>query len=209
MENSEAPCQNFRYLKPLIYLFTALFLFLNLAEDIVEKERLSIDLPIQLFLHSYETPMLDSVMLVLTQAGSAYALVPLNILIFFLLIHWKRNSDAVFFSLSVTGAALLNYAAKLSFARARPDLWASISPEVTYSFPSGHAMSSLAAAGALIVLTWQSKWRLPVAVVTLPVVIGVGLSRIYLGVHYPSDILAGWAASTAWIAGLVMARRQS
>jgi hypothetical protein len=80
MENSEAPRQNFRYLKPLIYLFTALFLFLNLAEDIVEKERLSIDLPIQLFLHSYETPTLDSVVLVLTQAGSANALVPLNIL---------------------------------------------------------------------------------------------------------------------------------
>ena len=208
MENSEVPHQKFRYLKPLVYLFAALCLFLSLAEDIVEKERLSFDLPIQLFLHGHATPTLDSIMLVLTHAGSAYALMPLNILIFFLLIHWKLKNDAVFFALSVTGAALLNYAAKLGFARARPDLWVSISPEVTYSFPSGHAMSSLAAAGALIVLTWRSKWRLPVAVVSLSAVIGIGLSRIYLGVHYPSDILSGWAASTAWIAGLVMARRQ-
>ena len=147
-------------------------------------------------------------MLALTHAGSAYALVPLNILIFFLLIRWRRKGDATFFAIAVSGAALINYVAKLGFARARPDLWVSISPEVTYSFPSGHAMSSLAVAGALIVLTCRSEWRVPITVLALLAVIGIGLSRIYLGVHYPSDILAGWAASTAWVAGIVMARRQ-
>lgn len=208
MENSEVRHQKFRYLKPLAYLFLALCLFLSLAEDIVEKERLSFDLPIQLFLHGHATPTLDSVMLGFSYAGSAYALVPLNILTFVLLIRSRRKGDAMFFAMAVTGAALINYVAKLGFARARPSLWISISPEVTYSFPSGHAMNSLAVAAALIVLNWRSKWRGPIIVFALLAVIGIGLSRAYLGVHYPSDILAGWAASTAWVAGLVTARRQ-
>ena len=208
MKGSKVVHTLLQFAQPIFYLFVALGLFISLAEDIVEKERLSFDLPIQMFLQGHATPSLDSMMLALTQAGSGMALVPLNIGIVLLLIRWKRNTDAAFFAIAVSGAALLNFVAKLGFARARPDLWVSISPEVTYSFPSGHAMNSFALAGALVMLTWHSKWRLPVAVVALSYVTIIGLSRIYLGVHFPSDILAGWAASMAWIAGVVVTIRR-
>jgi undecaprenyl-diphosphatase len=70
------------------------------------------------------------------------------------------------------------------------------------SFPSGHAMASMALAVALIVLLWPTRWRYPMLLGGIFFTIMVGLSRIYLGVHYPSDVLAGWVASLAWVMGL-------
>lgn len=206
MENSKAGQKAFWLSVPLVYFFVALGLFGIVAEDIVEKENLSFDLPIQLFLHGHATPTLDSIMLAFTHVGSAFGLVPLNFLIFVLLMRWKCKLDAGFVAIAVSGAALLNFAAKHGFARARPDLWISLSPEITYSFPSGHAMNSVAIAGALIVLTWHTRWRASATVMTISFALIIGISRVYLGVHYPSDISAGWAASIAWIAVLVMVR---
>jgi membrane-associated phospholipid phosphatase len=97
---------------------------------------------------------------------------------------------------------LLNLLAKSAFARVRPDFWVSLLPETTFSFPSGHAMQSMAVVAGLVALTWRGRWRWPVALIGLCVVFLVGLSRIYLGVHYPSDILAGWTAALAWVIGL-------
>jgi len=88
-------------------------------------------------------------------------------------------------------------------------LWESIAPEITYSFPSAHAMGSMALACVLVLLAWPSRWRWWVAVPAALFVLGVGLSRVYLGVHYPSDILAGWAAALVWtiaVHGLVFRR---
>jgi undecaprenyl-diphosphatase len=75
-------------------------------------------------------------------------------------------------------------------------------PESTFSFPSGHAMQSMAVGAALVILLWETRWRYVALLLSASFVLAVGLSRIYLGVHYPSDILAGWAASVAWVVGL-------
>ena len=100
------------------------------------------------------------------------------------------------------GAALMNLLAKHVFSRVRPDLWLSLIPETTFIFPSGHAMQSMAVGCGLVLLLWQSRWRTLMIVVATLFVIAVGTSRMYLGVHYPSDILAGWSASFAWVMGL-------
>jgi membrane-associated phospholipid phosphatase len=102
----------------------------------------------------------------------------------------------------VLGSLALNLAAKAYFARTRPDLWLSLAPETTYSFPSGHAMGSATLAVALALLAWHTPWRWPVAAAGALFVVLVGLSRVYLGVHYPSDILAGWMAATAWVVAM-------
>ncbi|MDF2461379.1 MAG: acid phosphatase, partial [Candidatus Saccharibacteria bacterium] len=112
--------------------------------------------------------------------------------------------------LSVAGAALLNLLLKASFQRDRPDLWESIVTETSYSFPSGHAMASSALAFSVMLVLWETKWRwLAVAVGTIYFVL-VGVSRMYLGVHFPSDVVAGWCVSLAWV-GIVhrILRRKS
>lgn len=105
-----------------------------------------------------------------------------------------RNNPALE-AVSILGSMLINVAAKNLFARARPSLWVSSVHETSYSFPSGHVMSTMAAYCALSVLAWRTRWRWPVVACGGVFVILVGISRIYLGVHYPSDVIAGSAAS--------------
>jgi membrane-associated phospholipid phosphatase len=182
-----------------------LYLFGFLADEIVVKESFFFDSYLPSFLHSHATAPLDRAMLFFTLIGSGTCVVPFDILVFFVLAGRRRWSDTYFWVLATGGAALLNVSAKHAFERVRPDLWQSIAPETTFSFPSAHAMQSMALVAALSVLAWPTRWRWPVLIVGTCFVLLVGLSRIYLGVHYPSDVLAGWAASLAWVCGLSIA----
>jgi membrane-associated phospholipid phosphatase len=190
----------------LLVLFSGvlipLYVFGELAEDVAEHESFFFDQPILLFLHSHATLILDQIMLFFSRVGYSFGVIPLDILIPLLLLWRRRWGDALFWILAVGGAAVLNLAAKQLFGRIRPDLWLSLAPETTFSFPSGHAMGSMALVAALIVLVWPTSWRWPAIILGGLFVFLVGLSRIYLGVHYPSDILAGWAASLAWVVGV-------
>lgn len=191
---------------PLAMLFVGVWVplcvFGLLAEEVADQEGFSFDLPLLLFLHGYAAPWLDQTMLFCTRVGSRWFLTPVDALVFLILVWRRRWVDALYWVLAVAGAALLDVAAKGFFARARPDLWPSLAPETTFSFPSGHSMGSMAFAMALIVLTWRTPWRWMVLVGAGLYVFLVGLSRVYLGVHYPSDVLGGWAAAMAWVVGL-------
>lgn len=185
-------------------LLVPLYLFGELAEDVLESEVLAFDQPLLLFMRDHASSLADGWMLFFSTIGSALVLLPLNGFVFIVCMLRRRRRDALFYILATAGAALLNFSAKLFFTRARPDLWPSIAPEVTYSFPSGHAMSSTAALTALIVLGWHTRWRYLMLPVGAALIFFIGLSRVYLGVHYPSDILAGWMASLAWVMGLAL-----
>lgn len=179
-----------------------LWLFGTLAEDVIEQESFFFDLPILHFMHSLATPTLNQVMLFVSLIGYRFGVVPIDLLVALFFVWRRRWGDALFWTLAVGGAAILNLAAKHSFGRIRPDLWLSIAPETTFSFPSGHAMGSMALCAALVVLAWPTRWRWPTLILGGLFVLLVGLSRVYLGVHYPSDILAGWAASLGWVIGV-------
>jgi len=87
------------------------------------------------------------------------------------------------------------------FERARPEAF-QIVAESGFSFPSGHAMVSLCFYGIvafLIVRKRSLQWRIAGAVVATLLIVGIGVSRIYLGVHYPSDVVAGYAAGATWL----------
>jgi undecaprenyl-diphosphatase len=116
----------------------------------------------------------------------------------------KQPIGAAFFTVAVAGAWSINIMAKLLFQRVRPALWQSPVPEHDYSFPSGHAMLSMAIAGSLIILAWPTCLRWPALIGGSIGVLGIGLSRLYLGVHYPSDIIAGWCASLLWVTGVYL-----
>src|SRR5215510_11319420 len=113
----------------------------------------------------------------------------------------RRWPSAAIFAVMMLGASL-NGLLKALFDRPRPALWTSPTPFSGLSFPSGHAMSSATLVAALVVLTWRTRWRLPVAIFGAVVVIAVGFSRLILGAHYPSDVLGGWAFAFAWVSGV-------
>ena len=196
--------------KRLILLFAGvlvpLFTFGLLAEEVFDKEIFSFDQPILLFLHAHSTQRLDQLMVWSSRAGSALMLVPLAVIIAVLLYRQADRKRTAFWVLAVGGAAALNLLAKLSFARARPTLWVSILPETTFSFPSGHAMATMALVTAsAYLMRHRPKARATIIGVGGVFVGLVGVSRVYLGVHYPSDILAGWLASFAWVTGVAVA----
>ena len=192
--------------RKLLALFVAvllpLLLFGALAEEVLDREAFFFDDPILLYAHGLATPGLDVFMLLMSRLGYQWVVIPLDIGFLLWLIFSGRRRDSLFFGLSVIGAAILNQAAKGFFGRSRPKLWPSVAPELTLSFPSGHAMGSMALAAALVVLLWPTRWRYPMLLAGSLFVLLVSLSRVYLGVHYPSDILAGWVASFAWVMGL-------
>lgn len=177
-----------------------------LAEDVWHDEPFVFDRPILEFLHARASPGLDRAMLFFSKAGAPLPMVVFFAVVLGLLLWRGRRGDAIFFTSAVAGAMALNFGAKVIFGRARPDLWVSLAPESDYSFPSGHAMGSMAVVAALATLAWGTRWRWPVVVAGGLFVGLVGLSRLYLGVHYPSDVLTGWLASLAWVGGVGLIR---
>lgn len=187
-----------RLLLVFVGLLLPLWAFGELADEVHEAEAFPFDEPILRFAHELAHDGFDRVFLLFSQLGYHYGVVPFDIALVLALALRRRLREGLFAGLAIVGSALLNLATKQVFARARPSLWESIAPESTYSFPSGHAMGSMTVAAVLVLLAWYTRWRWWVAVPATAFVAMVGLSRVYLGVHYPSDILAGWAAALAW-----------
>jgi membrane-associated phospholipid phosphatase len=179
-----------------------LVVFASLAEDVVEHHKFSWDEPVLNWLHEHATPALDWLMVWVSRVGTGWGLAPIDLAVLAVFLVRKRWSRATFFALAVGGAALLNVFTKQAIGRARPALWVSIAPAQNFSFPSGHAMGSTSAVAALTVLFWSTRARWPLLVGGTLWVLLVSGSRAYLGVHYPSDLVAAWLASLAWVCGL-------
>jgi undecaprenyl-diphosphatase len=196
--------------KRLVVLFggvlVPLLAFGDLAEDVWVGGVFQWDAPILRYLHSFSTPARDAAMEAVSLAGYEFGVIPLAAIVFLALVVMRRRGDALFFGVAIGGTGVLNQSGKMFFQRSRPDLWLSPAPapEHTFSFPSGHAMGSMALVAALAVLAWPTRWRWWVIAIGGLFTFVVGVSRVYLGVHYPSDVLAGWSASLAWVVGLSM-----
>ena len=186
----------------LLGLVAPWVVFVHVAEDVWEHGGFIGDKRILAFLHAHATPWLDRLALALTAAGDPLPMGLLAVAITLGLAGWGRRPQAWFFGLSVGGAMGLNLLVKGLFARPRPALWVSLKPAFYYSFPSGHAMGAAAVVAALGFLFWQHRSHWLAWVLGSLFVLGVGWSRVYLGVHYPSDVLAGWTGSVGWVAAL-------
>jgi membrane-associated phospholipid phosphatase len=160
------------------------------------------DVAVLEWIHAHATPERDRVAAWVTVLGNWHGVVPCSIVVAAWLLARRRGVQALFFTLAMAGTGLLNHAAKAFYGRERPALWVSIAPESWFGFPSGHAMGSMALGTALSVLAWPTRARWPVAMLSALFVVVVSLSRLYLGVHYPSDVLGAWLASVAWVLGL-------
>ncbi|MCI1189665.1 phosphatase PAP2 family protein [Hymenobacter sp. DH14] len=181
-------------------------IFLKVGSEIREQEGFAGDTAALRLVHAHATPTLDAVNLALTRAGGPPVMAVLCGLIAAGLWWRWQHRRAAFFGAAVGGAAALNLLAKGLLGRPRPALWASLAPETSSGFPSGHAMGTAAlvlAVGLLAVgllAPWRGRWL----AWTLGglFVLGVGFSRVYLGVHYPSDVLSGWIASVGWVSSV-------
>lgn len=181
-----------------------LWIFAELAEEVHELEQFVFDDPLLLRAHAHAGAGLDGWFVAVSWLGYQ-GVIAIDLLLVLAILHVRRWREASFAASAFIGSALLNVASKQFFHRHRPSLWESVSPESTFSFPSGHAMGSMTLALVAVLLAWPTRWRWPVVVVALLFVVLVGFSRVYLGVHYPSDILGGWMAAVTWTFGVYLA----
>ena len=193
-----------RFVLLFLCLLAPLWLFVELADEVHELEDFYFDDALLLQAHALSGPILDRFFVVLSALGYQWGVVPADIALTLGLLVARRWREATFAGVSLGGSALLNMATKQFFQRDRPALWESIAPEHTFSFPSGHAMGSATLAMVVVLLCWHTRFRWPVVVLAALFALAVGVSRIYLGVHYPSDILGGWAAGVAWVSGVYL-----
>lgn len=180
-----------------------LSLFTEIAEEALEQESWSFDTSIISFFKSIANDTLDVFMIVITELGSVWFLTAFSIAaILFLWIRHKDKWGILFFIIAVGGGGLLTSLLKNLYERGRP----SINPEIDaigFSFPSGHSMGSLIFYGFIIYFVIRSRMsellKGLVISFTAVLVVLIGLSRIYLGAHYPSDVLAGYIAGAIWL----------
>ncbi len=179
------------------------------------------DLALQARVHSWTSPALTRVMLALTWIGSIKVFLPtLAVAVFVLLVTGekqggrrtvRKRETAGLFTLALGGALLLNDFLKQHFHRPRPRVPWSIGEEPTWSFPSGHSLFSAVLYGLLACILLKrgvTPLRLSVSMAALLMPLTIGLSRIYLGMHFPTDVLAGWMTGAVWLATTIAVDRR-
>jgi len=189
----------------------SLLLFAWLAEAVLAQRILYFDESVRSVVHQHSVPQLTACMRVITNLGDWYVVLSATIALLFL--FWYRGARDYIRLLLVTmiGAGILDGVLKLVFHRARPDPFFGAKPN-TYSFPSGHALVSLcfyALIAGMLSFRLQKSWqRVAVWAAAVSLIGSIGLSRIYLGVHWPSDVLAGYAAAMMWMGAVrLLAKR--
>jgi len=193
-------------------LAALLAVFIAFAQDVYQHEGFAFDAPLLGWLHALARPRLTALARALSAIGEPPVVGTATALVVMALLLARRWRRALAFALEVGGAAALTLVGKAFFARPRPTLYPHMVVETNYSFPSGHATGDLAFYLALHLLAWHTlpgRWRW-IGVAGLLLALVIGASRPYLQVHYPSDILAGWAFGAAWVLGvhLLVARRR-
>jgi undecaprenyl-diphosphatase len=184
----------------------ALILFGWLARDVLRHETIRFDAVVRDAVHSLASPALTVFFATVTWLGSELFLIPFGALVVWRLAAEGRQHAAALLVLAAAGGEALDQILKLTFHRGRPSPFFGYPLPDTYSFPSGHSMISICFFGVLAaVLTARMVSRAKRTVVwtaAAALALIIGISRIYLGVHYPSDVLAGYCAAVIWVAAI-------
>ena len=180
------------------------FIFGHIAEDVVTMDKITmLDLQLSQWFHSRATPSLNRFMLLITHLHGTLGILALSLLLAIYWIRIKAWAWLITLVLTVPFGMLLNVLLKHTFQRTRPTFDVPLLTLDSYSFPSGHAAGATLFYGVLaawLICTTRSwRWRAFIATLACLFVALVGISRIYLGVHYLSDVLAAVAASGGWL----------
>lgn len=182
----------------LLLLISSSVLFGVIADLVIEGETQAVDLTVLQLIQNIQSNDLTTMIRIISMFGGVAVGIGATIVIIVLLMKKSRKRAALFALFSTGGIIILFSVLKLVFARERPSIH-ELLLESTYSFPSGHASMSCALALTVVILAWKSKWRSLALGVGTAYVILIGFSRMYLAVHYPTDVLAGWLLAMAWV----------
>jgi undecaprenyl-diphosphatase len=165
---------------------------------------------IRLLVHAHAIPAVTALMRGLSLIGRPEILIAAGALVIFWLARTGRARTAVLFGIVVAGAEIVDQLLKLVFHRMRPVPFFGLAEPRGYSFPSGHALVSCAFFGMLAALaaarTPSRARRCFYYAAAAAMTAAIGFSRVYLGVHYPSDVLGGWAAAVSWLFSVAWVR---
>ena len=174
-----------------------------LADEVLEGETTHFDEVTRAAVHQLASPAMTTAMRGISFLGSMLFLTIATaaVIIWFATRRWGR--EARLFAITMIGASTLNISLKLAFKRARPEPFFDLLPPESYSFPSGHALTSACFYGAFAALITarikSRRTRVLIWIVCTITFVLIGLSRIYLGVHHTTDVIAGFAAAFIWI----------
>lgn len=183
--------------------------FLEITDRLRQENLGPLDEKVTSFIYNYRGETMTRFVRIITDMGDvlAYTILVIAVAVWFLID--KRSVRWLIQSVIILGSTvLLNVLIKHYISRPRPDVEMRLVDASSYSYPSGHSMVALAFYGFLIYLAYKKvehKWIKILAFIFLPLLIlGIGASRIYLGVHYPSDVIAGFAAGLFWLVFLIL-----
>lgn len=188
-----------------------------LADEVLEGSTRQFDDATRAAVHTLASPSLTLFMRAISFLGSTQFLTVASIVAIALFAWRKWGREAKLFALTMIGASLLNITLKLAFKRPRPVPFFDLTAPESWSFPSGHSLASCCFfAGLAAILSGRIKHKRPRTILwTIAIVMFllIGLSRIYLGVHFTTDVIAGFAAASIWIlvvryVEIVLARRR-
>jgi membrane-associated phospholipid phosphatase len=198
-----------RLIATAIVFFAAVFLFVIIAVVVALKAVIAIDGNVATWLHVRATPQVTDVMAAISLLGAPTTLTIIAVAGSLLLLYRRRYAEAAMLSTVVLGGNFLNFCLKHLIQRGRPVFDDPLFSLPTYSFPSGHAMASTVFYGLLAIYVSvgaRQRYAAPVAIGAAVVTVAlVSFSRVYLGLHYLSDVLGGLSEGIAWLALSVIA----
>lgn len=175
-----------------------------IAENILDTGLFHFEQSFMLWLHHNIGSVFAPVAVVLHHIGKTAVAAPLVILFAVWLFFRKQRGHAVFALFAAALPTAIMSAAKRFFNRPRPEFWPRIIEETGASFPSGHSTFAAAFATMVVLIYWQSPNRTPIIAAAVTFAFLMGLSRMVLGVHYPTDVLVGWITGTSTVIGLYL-----
>jgi membrane-associated phospholipid phosphatase len=190
----------------LLILAVSVWAFAAIADEMADGET-AYDQSLANWLHAHATRPLTEFFEAVTTLGNGIVLAGVTAIAAYLLVRRGTRTEALLMVIAFAGAEILSYSLKLGFRRDRPFFTDPLAAENTYSFPSGHSTVSLAVYGALSVVLARrvgGRARLACLAAAAVLISLIGFSRLYLGVHFLTDVLAGFAAGTAWLAACVI-----
>jgi membrane-associated phospholipid phosphatase len=194
-------------LSGLIMSIVVMLILAKIHEEIAQPFLEHVDQYLLQTIHTYDTPALTRLAFTLTFIGSPAALVPGVLCAAIILWVRKLRHDSVLLIVAIGGAALIDTVLKLHFRRIRPNVPWALVREHSFSFPSGHSVGAVVLYGIVTYLIWNHLHdfarRATVIASALLLIAGIGLSRVYLGVHYPTDVAAGYLVGLLWLLPLI------